>query len=467
MTLTIATLALLTLFISAAFLGVWLLRRRGVWRIVGIVLLLQALLALAAQIVLSTLPFGIGEPLIRVDFTTIIAQTLLALAVIGLIGWLTWMVWRRVRYVIDQQERRRLLITGLLLAVPLIGTLGMYTLIKTSLPARERERDPLKREITMAPGFEWSVYAQGTMDNPTCITFAPDGDLYIADIAGDLWLARDTDNNQQIDSITKWAGGFDLLVGLLWIDDELYTASSGKIEALRDSDGDGVADQRRTVVDGLPSLVLRPHSNNSLTLGPDGRIYFGVGSTTNGRVEDHPNAAAVLSVKPDGSDLKVYARGFGNTFAVAFNSEGAMFGGDNSPIGGEGNDLPDEFNYIVEGEHYGYPYYYGDEPDSGGTRAPLVSFPAHSVPTGVTFYSGDTYPPAFKDRAFITLWQTGEVEQIEVARTSSGDYLARRSPFASGFLYPIDVVTGPDGNLYIADFGTSAIYRITYNGPQQ
>jgi len=26
------------------------------------------------------------------------------------------------------------------------------------------------------------------------------------------------------------------------------------------------------------------------------------------------------------------------------------------------------------------------------------------------------------------------------------------------------VITGPDGNLYIADFGTSAIYRITYNG---
>jgi glucose/arabinose dehydrogenase len=89
-----------------------------------------------------------------------------------------------------------------------------------------------------------------------------------------------------------------------------------------------------------------------------------------------------------------------------------------------------------------------------------VTFPAHSVPTGVSFYSGESFPAEYFDNAFLTLWSSGELQRIEVGRTTAGRYLSRATAFASGFLYPIGVVTGPDGALYVADFGTSAIYRI-------
>lgn len=469
MGLNLATLALLTLLVGATLGGVWLmLRHRGGWRVAGIVLFIEGLLLLVLQYLLSTLPFGIGEPLIRVPFKSIVGQTLGTMVVIGAVIGLLYLVARRVRYAIDQQMRRRWLIGGMVGLLPIIAVASMAVMWQTSIPTRERERDPNKRDISLSDGFSWSIYAQGTMDNPTTIAFGPDGKLYIADIAGDLWLGTDTNNDFKIDSITQWADNFDLLVGLVWYKDELFAASSGKIEALRDTNGDGVADQRRTVVDGLPSLILRPHSNNGLALGPDERLYFGVGATTDGQTENEPLAASILSVKPDGSDLKVYARGIGNSFDVAFNTAGALFGGDNGPSRdpNSNEDPPDEFNYYAEGQHYGYPYYYGDPPKNGGTRSALVSFPAHSVPTGVTFYSGDTYPPAYRDSAFITLWQRGEIAHIEVGKTPNGDYLARSTTFAKGFLYPIDVITGPDGNLYVADFGTSAIYRITYSGPR-
>ncbi|MBA3470907.1 MAG: PQQ-dependent sugar dehydrogenase [Herpetosiphonaceae bacterium] len=467
MALNLATLALLTLLIGTAGGGAWLIRRqRGGWRVVGIILVLEALILLAAQYLLSTFPIGIGEPLIRVPFIALLAQTLGILLAIGAVVALLLLIGRRIRYLIDQQLRRRWLIGGMLLLLPILAGASMVVMWKTSIPLRERERDPSKRDISLSEGFEWSIYAQGTIDNPTAIAFGPDGRLYIADIAGDLWVGTDTNSDFSIDTITRWAGGFDLLVGVVWHQDELFAASSGKIEALRDSDNDGVADQRRTVVDGLPSLILRPHSNNGLAIGPDGRLYFGVGSTTDGLTESEPLAASILSVNPDGSDLKVYARGIGNSFDVAFNQAGALFGGDNGPSRdpNSSEDPPDEFNFYAEDQHYGYPYFYGDPPKNGGTRSALVSFPAHSVPTGVTFYAGDTYPPDYRDSAFITLWQRGEIAHIEVGSTPSGDYLARSTTFGSGFLYPIDVITGPDGNLYVADFGTSAIYRITYGG---
>jgi glucose/arabinose dehydrogenase len=452
MLITFATLALLSLFASVGILGALLmLRGRGGWRIVGGALLTQALLAAAAQVALSTVPFGIGEPLIRVPFRDILVQTLGGAAAIGGVAGLVYLAARWARRRLPPGGGRRLVAAGLLVAIPLVAAAGMAGLVRASTPERERERDPNKRAITFTPrGFSANIFVQGTMDNPTTIAFGPDNKLYIADISGAIWVASDTNSDGTADSITKFT--------------ELFTASSGKIEAIRDSDGDGVADQRRLVVGDLPSLVLKPHSNNGLAFGRDGRLYFGVGSTTEGQIEDNALAASILSVKPDGSDLKPFARGLGNTFDVAFNSAGALFGGDNSP-GGEENteDPPDEFNYLVEGEHYGYPYFYGDPPKSNGTRGALVTFPAHSSPTGVSFYSGSTFPAQYRDNAFITLWNRGEIARIELARTSGGDYLARTSTFGKGFLYPIDTITGPDSNLYVADFGTSAVYRITYD----
>jgi glucose/arabinose dehydrogenase len=179
-------------------------------------------------------------------------------------------------------------------------------------------------------------------------------------------------------------------------------------------------------------MVLMPHSNNGIAFGPDGRLYFGVGSTTEGQVEQNEHAAAVLSVKPDGSDLRVFARGFGNPFDIAFNPEGQLFGGDNSPQG-EGEDPPDEYNHIVEGGHYGFPYFYGDPPDNGGTIGAMVTFPPHATPTGTTFYIGNTYPKEYRDSAFVALWNRGEIARVEVARAPSGNYLGPPRPSAAVF----------------------------------
>jgi glucose/arabinose dehydrogenase len=350
-------------------------------------------------------------------------------------------------------------VNGVLILFPVLAALGLYGVSYFSTPLRERERNPDRRSIRLAPGFSYSVYAQTTIDNPTVMTFGPDGKLYIGDIAGDLWVATDRDGDFRVDNISKFAGGFDLLLGLAWRSDELFVSSAGKIEALRDTNGDGVADTRRIVAEGLPALVLNPHSNNSLTFGPDGRLYFGVGRTTATGREPNPQAGAILSVSPDGGDVRVLAQGFGNPFDVAFNARGDMFVGDNAGVSADGDSPPDKFHHVVAGGDY------DDENDPFGPnkKAAVVQLDPHSVPTGLTFYSGKTYPAEYFDNAFMTLWNRGEVLRIQTSAVNNG-YRARESIFGDGFLYPIDVVTGPDGNLYIADFGTSVIYRITYGG---
>ncbi|NJN16748.1 MAG: hypothetical protein HC822_10970 [Oscillochloris sp.] len=455
--LSFATLGLLTLYGGLIVYGGLLLRRSGAWRAGGVGLILLTLLTGSAQIALSTFSPGIGEPFIRVRLTELIFNSLMNLIAVGGTGTVLVFALRRLDNWLLGRQRRLPAAFGLLTLLPVAAGLLMYGMVVAGTPPRERERDPGQRLIGVPEGFGWSVYASSsTWDNPTVIAFGPDGRLYVGDIDGSLWVVEQAGGADS--TIRKLLDGFPLLLGLAWRDDELFVASQGKIEALRDSDGDGRFERRRIVVEGLPSMILRPHSNNSITFGPDGRLYFGVGSTSDNEIEQSPLAAAILSVNPDGSDLQVFARGFGNPIAVAFNSEGELFGGDNSRT-----EEPDEFNHIVAGDHYGFPYYVGDPP-SGNTTAPLTTFARHSVPTGITFYSGDTLPNEYYDNAFLALWARGEIQRIEVARTTTGRYLSRVSTFADGFLYPIGVITGPDGALYVADFGTSAIYRIAYIG---
>jgi glucose/arabinose dehydrogenase len=454
--LSLATLALLTLYIGLAVAGALLLRRSG-WRVAGAALLLLAALATAAQLALSTLSPGIGEPFIRIDLGALLTQTGAGILVVGLVAALLLRGLPRLWRWLTGRRRPGPILAGLLTLLPVAAGLAMYGMVQAGTPARERERDPLRREIALPEGFSWSVFARSTeWDNPTVMAFGPGGRLFVGDINGDLWVVEPAAGAEP--RISKLDGGYQLLLGLAWRDGELFVASQGRIEALRDANGDGRFEARRTVVEGLPAMVLRPHSNNSISFGPDGRLYFGVGSTSDGELEQDPLAAAILSVNPDGSDLRVFARGFGNPFALAFNSQGELFGGDNSI-----RDQPDEFNHIVAGEHYGFPYYFGDPPEGGATGA-LATFPPHSAPTGVSFYSGAQFPAEYRDNAFLTLWARGELQRIEVARTTAGGYLSRVTTFGSGFLYPIGAVTGPDGALYVADFGTSAIYRISYEG---
>jgi glucose/arabinose dehydrogenase len=115
-------------------------------------------------------------------------------------------------------------------------------------------------------------------------------------------------------------------------------------------------------------------------------------------------------------------------------------------------------------------------PDFKFTK-PEVELGPHVAALGMRFYTGNMFPPAYRDQIFIaehgswnrsvpTGYCIGLVKLDKNNRKPTGYEI-----FASGWLQglkawgrPADVEVGPDGALYVSDDRAGIIYRIFYNG---
>ena len=78
---------------------------------------------------------------------------------------------------------------------------------------------------------------------------------------------------------------------------------------------------RRKIVTRLP---FERHQQDTIALGPDGRLYLGSGSTCDVCTEKDRRSGAILSFRQDGSDLRVVARGLRNPFGLVFDGPDAL-----------------------------------------------------------------------------------------------------------------------------------------------
>jgi putative membrane-bound dehydrogenase-like protein len=324
--------------------------------------------------------------------------------------------------------------------------------------------------VQLPPGFEATVYAGASgLGSATTITWGPDGHLWLSQENGNIWKIADTDGDGRADKAFLFAAGFTELLGLLWhpSDGTLYASSRGRITALWDEDGDGRADRQTVVVDDLP---WGRHQNNGLAWGPDGRLYFPLGSTGDATPETEPLAASILRMPHLGSraDIEVVATGFRNPYDLTFNARGDLFATENGPDTVDG---PDELNHVLPGRHYGYPEAFGDDDGGGRFQKPIWNFVNHASADGLVAYEADGFPAEYRGNLFVALFGNLFGERVvgrEVWRviiTPAGEtYRAWAEPFMSGLERPLDVTVGPDGALYVLEHVSGMVYRVVWRG---
>ncbi|MCB8976678.1 MAG: PQQ-dependent sugar dehydrogenase [Ardenticatenaceae bacterium] len=324
-----------------------------------------------------------------------------------------------------------------------------------------------ENRIRVPAGFSVNYY--GRVDGqPTSIAFSPvDGQLYIAVQAGTIYKMDGAGG------VSAYAGGYNTPTGIAFRPgtNQLYVSSR-----VRDENVGGEAQvsvvNRGQLIGGLPCCYTYFHSANGIAFGPDGYGYVGVGGRADhGEILDGPNAgqqdelhpleASILRFNPDTGEVSVYATGFRNPYDIAWDGFGQLWATDNTPD----FDPPERLHRVVPGGLHGYPYYDCDvcfsPPDGVTVIPPLVTFTPSSSPTGVTAYSGSQFP-GYNNAIFVTLWSAFPGAQ-KVMHIGAGGSSAPVN-FATGFAAPIDVVTGPDGSLYVADWATGIIFQISYTG---
>jgi len=349
------------------------------------------------------------------------------------------------------------------------------------VPARWSDSQFDGRKLNLPTGFEASVYATG-VTGARFMAYDNDGALYVTQTReGKISAVIDSDSDGAADEIIIYAEDLNQPHGLAFQGGWLYVAENDRVIRMRDTDGDYRADDRETVITGLPSGG--GHFTRTIGFGPDNLIYVSVGSSCN-ICEDDPRRAAILRYNRDGTGEEVYASGLRNSVGFVWHPKtGEMFASDN---GRDllGDDLPpEEINIVSEGGDFGWPYCYGQNtPDPKyndpskciDTLPPFVELQAHSAPLGLRFYTGQGFPEKYGGALFVTYhgsWNRREPTGYKIVSIHFDGGAPVVEDFATGWLVggekwgrPVDIIVAGDGAMIVSDDFGGTLYRVAYKG---
>ena len=299
-----------------------------------------------------------------------------------------------------------------------------------------------------APGLAVNAFARD-LDHPRSIYVLPNGDVLVAETNGPprpadekgfkAWMAgkvmkkagatvpsanrisllRDADGDGVAEFRSALLQGLHSPFGMALIGDVLYVANTDAVVRFPYRAGDTVIATPPVVVARLPAGSRNHHWTKSMVASQDGRhLYVGVGSNSNvaeNGMAEEIDRAAILQVDLATGTHRVFADGLRNPTAMAWQPHDGRLWTVVNERDELGNDLvPDYLTSVGEGAFYGFPYsYYGQHVDTrvkpqdptkvAAAIAPDYALGSHVAPLGLAFYHGEALPPRFRHGAFIGL----------------------------------------------------------------
>jgi len=333
--------------------------------------------------------------------------------------------------------------------------------VRTTEPVSPEEE---QKSFVVPDGFRVELVAsEPDIAKPMNLAFDAKGRLWVsssleypfaaaADVTprDTIRVLEDKDGDGKADLVTVFADKLNIPIGLIPYGDGVICFSIPNIWFLHDKDGDGTCDEREVLYGPFDTTRDTHGMCNAFRRGDDGWIYACHGFNNRSDVAGEDGHRVQMSsgntfrFRPDGSRIELYTQGQVNPFGMAIDRFGDIYTADchTKPV-----------TLLLPGGCYDS---FG-RPHDGLGYVPNVMEHLHgsTAIAALALGSDTSFPPEFADTTFDGNVMTSRINQNSLQRTGSSvraleqpDLLSSRDPW----FRPVDIVAGPDGSLYVADF---------------
>ena len=293
---------------------------------------------------------------------------------------------------------------------------------------------------------EFTVIAKN-LDTPWAVAFLPDKSILVTERFGRVNLIDSSGNLTPIATLTqvKEIGEGGLLGITLHPDFSnnhfvylYYTYQANGNDTLNRVVRMTYLDQKlsdeKIIVDKIPGASN--HNGGRLKFGPDKLLYITTGDASEPSLAQDKNSLAgkILRVSAEGK-VEIYSYGHRNPQGIAWDSSGKLWETEHGRSGAPSG--LDEINLIQQGKNYGWPTIQGDEKKEGMETSVKNSGSTTWAPAGAAFIGNSLFFGGLRGQ---TLYE---------AVTENNQIADLKEHFKNQFGRIRDVVSGPDGMLYI------------------
>ena len=335
-------------------------------------------------------------------------------------------------------------------------------------------------QLKLPKGFKIEVYASG-IANARSLQLGDKGTVFVSNRQLDkVYAIVDRQGKRDVKVI---ASGLDRPNGLAFHNGTLYIAEGAQISKLEKIE-DSLDNPPKPVVIYNDFPNHQSHGWKFMGLGPDNKLYVNVGAPCN-ICEPPATNGQIRRIALDGSSADAVALGVRNSVGFDWHPVTKELYFTDNGRDWLSEDLPeDELNRVTKiGQHFGFPYCHQGtftDREMGWGRScdefekPVALLGPHSAALGMRFYTGNMFPPEYRNAIFIARhgsWnRTKKIGgDIVVAKLNKDGNVESWEPFLTGFLQnneysgrPVDVQVMKDGSLLVSDDYAGAVYRVIY-----